>query len=31
MISNLLANALRFTPPGGVARCTLAEDGEDGA
>ena len=27
VISNLLANALRFTPPGGIARCTLAEDG----
>jgi len=28
VISNLLANALRFTPPGGVARCTIAEDGD---
>jgi signal transduction histidine kinase/FixJ family two-component response regulator len=28
VISNLLANGLRFTPPGGVARCTLTEEGE---
>jgi signal transduction histidine kinase len=28
VISNLLANALRFAPPGGVARVSLAEEGE---
>ena len=28
IISNLLANALRFAPAGGVARCTLADEGE---
>jgi signal transduction histidine kinase len=27
VISNLLANALRFAPPGGIARVSLAEDG----
>jgi signal transduction histidine kinase/FixJ family two-component response regulator len=27
VISNLLANAVRFAPPGGIARLTLAEDG----
>jgi signal transduction histidine kinase len=27
VISNLLANALRFAPPGGVARLALAEEG----
>jgi signal transduction histidine kinase len=28
VISNLLANALRFAPPGGIARLSLAEEGE---
>src|SRR6185503_625030 len=28
VISNLLANALRFAPPGGVARVSLAEAGD---
>ena len=27
VISNLIANALRFAPPGGVARLTLGDDG----
>ncbi len=27
VISNLLANALRFTPPGGITRCSIVEDG----
>jgi signal transduction histidine kinase len=29
VISNLLANALRFAPPGGIARLSLAEAGEN--
>jgi CheY-like chemotaxis protein len=28
VVSNLLANALRFAEPGGVARCTLIPNGE---
>ena len=28
VVSNLLANALRFAPTGGVVRCSLAADGE---
>jgi PAS domain S-box-containing protein len=28
VVSNLLANALRFAAPGGVVRCTLVEDGD---
>ena len=28
VVSNLLANALRFAPPGGVARISLARDGD---
>jgi CheY-like chemotaxis protein len=29
VISNLLANALRYAPAGGVARCALALDGDE--
>jgi PAS domain S-box-containing protein len=28
VVSNLLANSLRFAPAGGVARCTLAAEGD---
>jgi PAS domain S-box-containing protein len=28
VVSNLLANSLRFAPAGGVARCTVAADGD---